>query len=88
MHFSTAVVAILPLCSGIHALYTNHHQQQLPEQPSLDLSGLKISAEEKPDWRHLSDLEIVPLHPKARTGLIDPAIEEGLIRACKCHCVT
>jgi hypothetical protein len=30
-------------------------------------------------WKKEDNLAIVPLHPKARTGLIDPVLEEGLI---------
>ena len=32
-----------------------------------------------PTWEKESKSYIVPLHKKARTGLIDPALEEGLI---------
>ena len=32
-----------------------------------------------PTWERESKSYIVPLHKKARTGLIDPALEEGLI---------
>lgn len=32
-----------------------------------------------PGWRKEDNLAIAPLHPKARTGLIDPVLEEGLI---------
>jgi hypothetical protein len=83
MRFSTAVLALLPLSGVSHALCTDRHQHQLLEQPPLDLPLPKITAEDIPDWRRLSNLDVVPLHPKARTGLIPPAVEEGLIFACK-----
>jgi hypothetical protein len=87
MRFSTAVLALLPLSRVSHALCTDRHQHQLLEQPPLDLPLPKNTAEDIPDWRRLSNLDIVPLHPKARTGLVPPAVEEGLIFACK-RCFT
>ena len=83
MRFSTAVLALLPLYRVSHALCTDRHQHQLLEQPPLDLPFPKSTAEDIPDWRRLSNLDVVPLHPKARTGLVPPAVEEGLIFACK-----
>jgi hypothetical protein len=48
------------------------HQQIISEFESCDIT---------PAWERTNDLSIVPLVPEARTGLVSPEVEEGLIYA-------
>jgi hypothetical protein len=55
-----------------HASATVIRQQIVSEFESCDIT---------PAWERTNDLNIVPLVPEARTGLVPPEVEEGLIYA-------
>jgi hypothetical protein len=48
-------------------------------QATEPLVGIDKSLPVQGGWKKEDNLSIVPLHPKARTGLIDPVLEEGLV---------
>ena len=55
-----------------HTSATVIRQQIVSEFESCDVT---------PAWERTNDLNIVPLVPEARTGLVPPEVEEGLIYA-------
>jgi hypothetical protein len=76
MLFTSQHVALFALAglSAFTVAQTPENQTQIANPPvRVDNSPLV------PGWRKEDNLAIVPLHPKARTGLIDPVLEEGLI---------
>ena len=60
----------------VHASATVIRQQIVSEFESCDIT---------PAWKRTNDLNIVPLVPEARTGLVPPEVEEGLIYARQFH---
>ena len=77
MHLTSMHLALFAL-AGLNALaaaQTPSDQTQATQSP--------VRADRPPPfiggWKKEDNLDIVPLHPKARTGLIDPVLEEGLI---------
>jgi hypothetical protein len=78
MLFPSQHVALLAL-SGLraYAVAQAPGDQTQATQASVETSDpLSIN---QAGWKKEDNLAIVPLHPKARTGLIDPVLEEGLI---------
>jgi hypothetical protein len=77
MLFTSQHLALSAL-AGLNALaaaQSPSNQTQAPQPPvRADRSPPFIGGRKTED-----SLSILPLHPKARTGLIDPVLEEGLI---------
>ncbi|KAL3425142.1 hypothetical protein PVAG01_04423 [Phlyctema vagabunda] len=78
MKLSIVAFQLLAVIRGGFAIPENHAQMLLDVSERFDIP-LQNGGESY--WRRLSNLEVIPLHSKARTGLIPIAIEEGLISA-------
>lgn len=71
MSFSTQRLLVLAL--GL----LGHFDIADAQAPSVE--GGQVVTGIDSGWKYEDSLSIVPLHPKARTGLIDRVVEEGLI---------
>jgi len=79
MKLSIVVTALFTAIKGGFAFSTGHAQIHLDGSEQFNIPTQNDGESE---WRRLSNLDIIPLHSKARTGLIPAAVEEGLISAC------
>ena len=77
MLFTSQYLALLALAGfGALAGAQDPSNQTRAKVPPVETEN---SSPVRGGWRKEDNLSIVPLHEKARTGLIDPVLEEGLI---------